>query len=268
MKTGNKLSSLMLLLIIITLSAVLVSGDTIRLKNGSVIKGKVISYSQQEFTVILDLGNSTRRSATRMTIAMDDVESIEFDGAESATIQNTPANSTQAPAGKYGEAQPETSAPVRATTPPEPTPETSLVTTPTVSEPAPQTPPGGSNVVGATLEKTISVPSTIDWTSTEIRVQRGQRISITVSGEIDLGNGVRSTPGGLNSTDSRKLIQNKPTGALIAVVGDDNDDFVFIGRAGEFTAAHSGILFLSVNEGNLKDNAGAYLARVRILGNK
>lgn len=269
MKTGNKLSSLMLLLIITTLSAVIVSGDTIRLKNGSVIKGKVISYSQQEFTVILDLGSSTRRSATRMTIAMDDVESIEFDGAEGAATQSAPASTSQAPAGKYGDVQRDTAAPVRATTPPtDPAPETSPATTPVSSEPAPQTTPGGSNVVGATLEKTISVPSTADWTSTEIRVQRGQRISITASGEIDLGNGVRSTPGGLGTTDNRKLIQSKPTGALIAVVGDDNDDFVFIGRAGEFTAAHSGILFLSVNEGNLKDNAGAYLARVKILNSK
>lgn len=268
MKTGNKLSSLVLLVTLITLSAVIVSGDTIRLKNGSVIKGKVISYSQQEFTVILDLGSSTRRSATRMTIAMDDVESIEFDGAEGAATQSAPASVSQAPAGKYGDVQRDTSAPVRATTPPEPTPETSPATTPVSSETAPQTTPGGSNVVGATLEKTISVPSTADWTSTEIRVQRGQRISITASGEIDLGNGVRSTPGGLGTTDSRKLIQSKPTGALIAVVGDDNDDFVFIGRSGEFTAAHSGILFLSVNEGNLKDNAGAYLARVRILNSK
>lgn len=269
MKTGNRLFSLATVTALILLAAVTVCGDTIRLKNGSIIKGKVISFNQQEFTVILDLGSSTRRSATRMTIAVDDVESIEFDGAEAAQSSGSSASAAQPPAGKYGEAQRESSAPVRTSTPPpDPTPETSSAPTAATPEPAGQTAPGGSTVTGATIEKTVSVPATADWTSTEIRVQRGQRISITASGEVDLGGGQRSTPGGISTPDTRKLIQGKPTGALIAVVGDDNDDFVFIGRSGEFTAAHSGILFLSVNEGNLKDNAGAYLARVKILGNK
>ncbi|HKC86672.1 MAG TPA: hypothetical protein VKG02_11890, partial [Blastocatellia bacterium] len=68
--------------------------------------------------------------------------------------------------------------------------------------------------------------------------------------------------------DNRKLIASRPTGALIAVVGDDNDDFVFVGKATEFTSPHNGILFLSVNEGNLKDNAGAFVARIRVLSGR
>ena len=43
-----------------------------------------------------------------------------------------------------------------------------------------------------------------------------------------------------------------PTGALIAVIGDDNDDFISIG------ARRDGVLFLGINEGNLSDNTGAY----------
>jgi hypothetical protein len=57
---------------------------------------------------------------------------------------------------------------------------------------------------------------------------------------------------------------NYPTGGLIAVIGDDNDNFIFIGKTGEFVAQRSGRLFLSVNEGNLKDNAGTFSARVEI----
>jgi hypothetical protein len=68
--------------------------------------------------------------------------------------------------------------------------------------------------------------------------------------------------------DSGKLMTSRPTGALIAVVGDDNDDFVFIGRASEFVATHNGILFLSVNERNLKDNNGSFLARVKVMSGK
>ena len=60
------------------------------------------------------------------------------------------------------------------------------------------------------------------------------------------------------SPDSEKLMRTEATGALIAVIGDDNDDFIFIGARREFIAQRDGVLFLGVNEGNLSDNTGAY----------
>jgi hypothetical protein len=118
------------------------------------------------------------------------------------------------------------------------------------------------------VEKTVSVAAAADWTSTEIRVKRGQRIVIIGSGEVDLGDNQRTGPEGLSLADNRKLVAARPTGALIAVVGDDNDDFVFVGKATEFVSSHNGILFLSVNEGNLKDNSGAFVARVKVLSSR
>ena len=53
-------------------------------------------------------------------------------------------------------------------------------------------------------------------------------------------------------------MRSSPTGGLIAVIGDDNDDFIFIGARREFVAQRDGVLFLGVNEGNLNDNTGAY----------
>jgi hypothetical protein len=53
-------------------------------------------------------------------------------------------------------------------------------------------------------------------------------------------------------------MRNEPTGALIAVIGDDNDDFIFIGSRREIIAQRDGVLFLGVNEGNLNDNTGAF----------
>jgi hypothetical protein len=68
-----------------------------------------------------------------------------------------------------------------------------------------------------------------------------------------------STPTGLpRLADRDKLMRNEPTGALIAVIGDDNDDFIFIGANREFVAQRAGRLFLGVNEGNLGDNSGTY----------
>ena len=219
--------------------------DTIKLKNGSVIKGKVVSFGQGEFTVILDLGTSTRRSTSRMIIAIEDIESIEFDGSEQAR-DNTVGEAT---------------APGRAVPPP---PET---TAPPPTTPEPET-PAESAGLPVIAEKEVRVAAAADWTSTEIRVQKGQRISISASGEIDLGNSQRSGPSGITRSDSRKLMASRPTGALIAVIGDDNDDFVFVGNKTEFTSTHNGILFLSVNEGELKDNSGSFIASVKVVGSK
>jgi hypothetical protein len=262
------LSRSLVLAAVVLLAGLVSVADTIKLKNGSVIKGKVVSYNQQEFTVVLDLGASSRRSSSRMVIAAEDVESIEFDAAETGAAAPGPISSAAAPnpSAKRGEMSRETQTPSRpAETPASeretardipPTGETTRVTPASAAEPA------------VVAEKTVSVVAAADWTSTEIRVQRGQRISITADGEVDLGNNRRASPDGVSLTDSRRLIPNRPTGALIAVIGDDNDDFIYVGRSSEFTATHNGILFLSVNEGNLKDNSGSFLARVKVLGNK
>ena len=57
---------------------------------------------------------------------------------------------------------------------------------------------------------------------------------------------------------------NEPTGALIAVIGDNNNEFIFIGARREFVATQDGYLFLGVNENNLDHNTGAYDATVEV----
>lgn len=257
-KIKNASSRLLALAAILLLSSAVCFADTIKLKNGSVIKGKVVTYNQQEFTVVLDLGTSSRRSASRMVIAVEDVESIEFDSQETSA----PSSGTE-----NAEKRSETS---RGKQPPSRNPERDAIKDPppaTTTDSVPTT-PVSTKESALISEKTVSVTSSADWTSTEIRVQRGQRIIITAEGEVDLGNNQRSGPAGIALSDSKKLMGSRLTGALIAVVGDDNDDFIFIGRAAEFTATHNGILFLSVNEGNLKDNSGSFLARVKVMSGK
>lgn len=97
------------------------------------------------------------------------------------------------------------------------------------------------------------------WTNTGLVVRRGQRLRITASGRMSLGNNRFATPDGLpNIPDRDKLMRNQPTGGLIAVIGDDNDDFIFVGHARDFVAQRDGVLFLGVNEGNLSDNSGLF----------
>jgi hypothetical protein len=101
--------------------------------------------------------------------------------------------------------------------------------------------------------------TTNGWTNTGLVVRRGQRIRVTATGNVNLGAGRVSTPAGVRTLPDRdKLMKDEPTGALIAVIGDDNDDFILVGRSREFTAQRDGVLFLGVNEGNLNDNTGSF----------
>jgi len=97
------------------------------------------------------------------------------------------------------------------------------------------------------------------WTNSGLVVRRGQRLRINATGRISLGGNRSATPDGIASiVDRDKLMRNQPTGGLIAVIGDDNDDFIFVGRGRDFVAQRDGVLFLGINEGNLSDNSGTF----------
>ena len=117
----------------------------------------------------------------------------------------------------------------------------------------------------------VDVAAKKDWTSSGLIVKRGDQLRITASGTITLdpANGRTCGPEGISDLlDPKKLMPDQPTGALIAVISSDNDDFIFLGRSGEFTATRDGLLFLSVNEGHLPDNAGAFKAVVEVLAQR
>src|SRR6185436_2358612 len=56
-----------------------VLADTIRLKDGSVIRGQIVSFKNEQFTIMVGSGARGRRS--QITVYMEDVDSIEFDGS-------------------------------------------------------------------------------------------------------------------------------------------------------------------------------------------
>lgn len=251
------------ILILMGMIGITAQADTIRLRDGSILKGKVVSYKGGRFTIIVYIGSSS----SQHVIPVEEVESVEFDGSDIASTGRTTELQPAARAVDVEETRPVEEPRVEA----RPV-DTRPVEAPPVVEPRVEAErPVGEVDTGMTpviAEKTVSVAAAADWTSTEIRVQRGQRIVVSASGEVDLGDGRRAQPQGIDSSDNRKLLPGKPTGSLIAVVGDDNDDFIFIGASSEFTAPHNGILFLSVNEGNLRDNNGAFVARIKVLSNR
>ncbi|MCC6745405.1 MAG: hypothetical protein IT175_16205 [Acidobacteria bacterium] len=114
--------------------------------------------------------------------------------------------------------------------------------------------------------KTVTVSARLDWTNTYLKVNRGDTVIVESSGTIVLDLAGKSCgPGGLATLkDPARLLLDKPTGAVVAVIGVDNNDFFHLGASGRFTAQRTGLLFLGVNEGDLTNNAGSFTSRVRI----
>ena len=241
-------SPLVALVLVVSLSA-LTLADTIRLKDGSVIRGQVIAFNNQQFTVLVGTGSRGRRS--QITLWMEDVESIEFDA-----LNTTPAVNNE-DASSRPIAPSTTRPPVQRPDPPQNTqPEPDE----TASQPAAR--PSSSQTPATFFQINTRVRgdnAANGWTNSGLVVRRGQRIRLTATGNVSVGRGRTSSPAGVPAIpDNEKLMRSYPTGALIAVIGDDNDDFIFVGGRREFIAQRDGVLFLGVNEGNLNDNTGAY----------
>ena len=228
----------LLIVALVVGASLAVLADTIRLKNGSIIRGQIISFKNEQFTIVV--GGGTRGRTSRITVFMEDVDSIEFDSAGNTNNSNTQnddtTNNNQPP---Y---QPPYQPPVN----------TQPTYTPPNNQPA--------NPAFFTINVKVRADNTSNgWTNTGLVVRRGQRLRITASGRVSLGNNRFATPDGLpNIPDRDKLMRNQPTGGLIAVIGDDNDDFIFVGRSRDFVVQRDGVLFLGVNEGNLSDNSGLF----------
>ncbi|PYS79128.1 MAG: hypothetical protein DMF70_13685 [Acidobacteria bacterium] len=215
--------------------------DTIRLKDGSVLHGQVVGFKDQQFTILLGSGARGRKS--RITVYMEDVESIEFD---STGVSGNASDDTSNNQPSY---QPPTNTQPSYQPPPNTQP----------SYPPPTTNPNSAPTFFQINARVRADNANNGWTNTGLVVRRGQRLRINASGRISLGNNRFATPDGLaNIPDRDKLMRNQPTGGLIAVIGDDNDDFIFVGRSRDFVVQRDGVLFLGVNEGNLSDNSGNY----------
>jgi hypothetical protein len=259
MKNRSLTRSLLALAIILG-SAAAVLADTIRLKDGTVIRGEIVSFRDQQFTVLVGSGARGGRRST-MTLYMEDVESIEFDSAGGSAGTTAGAANTDFETARPQPQQPQRPAPVD----PRPTtgttgPSNTDTAANTTSSPRTTAPTTGEPAQYFPIKVRVRADNASNgWTDSGLMVRRGQRLRISSSGRVSLGQGRFSTPTGLpRVTDTEKLMRNEPTGALIAVIGDDNDEFIFVGAGREFIAPRDGRLFLGVNEGNLNDNTGSY----------
>ncbi|HLM60789.1 MAG TPA: hypothetical protein VK308_08295, partial [Pyrinomonadaceae bacterium] len=213
-----------------------VLADTIRLKDGSIIKGKIVSFGGGKFIV--------RIGQRQITYSANEVESIQFD-ADSMPAANVNTSS------KVPTTSDKNSTIITVG-------QNSNTANSSNSAPKINTNRTSSEKVLKPIEISVKVladNTANGWTNSGWVVRKGQKIRISGMGRVSLGGGRYSTPGGISSLpDKDKLMGQQATGGLIAVIGDNNNDFIFVGDAKEFIAPRDGALFLGINEGNLDDN--------------
>lgn len=249
--------------VIVMLALALVAfADTIRLKDGSIIKGRIVSFNDGKFVVSIGDGSRQRQ----LTLAAADIESITFDSPPApAEIKKIAVITTPYGDDNSTAATKTAKVPVKADLPPTvvTTDNTGQIVNASVTKNLPSTAPKAKPIELST--KVLADNTANGWTNTGWVVKKGQKIRITGSGAISLGKGQTSTASGrYELEDDQKLLKSVPTGALLAVIGDDNNDFIYIGAEREFTAARDGALFLGINEGNLDDNSGAFDVKIEI----
>ena len=262
--TSFKVISTFSLVILMTIGAF---ADTIRLKDGSIIKGRITSFGGGKFVVVI--GEGSRRK--NMSFVAAEIDSIQFDDRTMMASAPQTSGSDISRASYEPRIQPVRPQPARTysntSNRPSPAP-TARASIPATTPPASQVRTVRPTPITKPVEiavKVLADNTANGWTNTGFVVKRGQRVRVSGEGKISLGGGKTSEPEGLHEVeDGGKLLKSVPTGALIAVIGDDNNDFIYVGSNREFTASRDGSLFLGVNEGNLNDNSGSYNVKVQI----
>ena len=112
----------------------------------------------------------------------------------------------------------------------------------------------------------IAVAASQPWTSTGMNVRKGQRLTFSVTGDIQLSD----DPSDLANADGSKKARyatNAPmrsvlAGALIGRIGLNGEPFA-IGTMPAIAAPAAGVLYLGVNDDGFTDNHGSFQVVVR-----
>jgi len=131
---------------------------------------------------------------------------------------------------------------------------------------------GTSGAAG--IANTPSVPGAVTvqanqpWTSSGMTVRKGQRLSFTTTGEVQLSDNANDVANANGAKDGR-MAANAPVraaaaGALIARVGNGTA-FPIGASTDAVTMPADGILFLGVNDDGFADNKGNYQVVITVV---
>ena len=111
----------------------------------------------------------------------------------------------------------------------------------------------------------IKVSGKQTWTTTGIRISKGQHVKITASGKVYANATVCGGPDGIPNRpdwDIYSVVKGKPHAGLTAKIGTGNA--FFVGSSLSFTARDSGELFFRVNDNDLGNNKGEFSVSVKV----
>jgi len=242
----------------------------VRLKNGSVLQGRVLKFDGRDFTIILA---GTR---SRAIVAVEDVESIDF--GEHAEAEPSPPTAKppegrrpSEPSASSSQPSPATGVPLQPSgkdapaPPPGPSAPTGTGSPQQKSQPVAENPAPLPAALPRLRETTMAVLAAEgNWQDSGLDVRKGQRIRISATGRIRISPTQTCGPEGIELKDPAKMMTQHPSGGLIAVIGDDNDDFIFVGRGTEVVTPRSGRLFLMINDSRFEDNAGELTVTIQV----
>jgi len=119
----------------------------------------------------------------------------------------------------------------------------------------------------------IKVAGTTPWTDSGIHVKKGQMIRVLAAGDVYVNKKIRSGPNGVGDVTVKPITKlvfrgynvtsEAGHGALIGRIGKKGTPFL-LGEKGEVKAQASGSLFLGVNDSDLQNNGGHYVAKVSV----
>jgi hypothetical protein len=106
----------------------------------------------------------------------------------------------------------------------------------------------------------VRVPATAAWVSTGLNVRKGDWVTFTTTGEVQLSdnNADRARPAGSPRIAKLSPLPNVNAGALIGRIGMSGPPFG-IGDQASVPMPDSGVLYLSVNDDERSDNAGEFI---------
>jgi hypothetical protein len=137
-----------------------------------------------------------------------------------------------------------------------------------ISRPEAPVATSGTNPTVATpaVPGAITVLANQAWTSTGVAVRRGQTISLSTTGQVQLSDDVNDIADANGARTGRMATNSQlrtvPAGALIGRIGPNGAPFG-VGTQTAIVAPAAGVLFLGVNDDAHGDNKGNYQVIVR-----
>jgi hypothetical protein len=134
----------------------------------------------------------------------------------------------------------------------------------TSSPAAPSTTPASNTTAPLGPPKDVPVEAAVAWTTTRLDVTKGERINITVDGQIGYGSGLKCGPDGVTrkAPDASSIIGVQHA-AVIGLVGGSGAPF-YVGTDYNGVAPATGRLLLGINDVVVADNSGHFTATVRL----